>query len=211
MSVRKSIPIGTKFGQLTILGAAEVSEGKSKSIVICDCGNTKNVTDNDLKKGRINSCGHDKSTHGGSGSLEYWVWSSMIQRCTNPKNEYYKDYGGRGITVCERWLNSFENFIEDMGLKPDKKLTIERIDNNKGYYKENCKWATKSEQMSNRRPFGVSGFKGVYKHGKVFRTSIKINKKSYHIGTFKTAYIASLAYESCKAVLTSSTEETNDA
>lgn len=74
----------------------------------------------------------------------------MIERCTNPNHEHWNDYGGRGIRVCERWQR-FENFLADMGLKPHPKLTLERVDNELGYYKENCKWATQAEQNANRR------------------------------------------------------------
>lgn len=80
----------------------------------------------------------------------YRSWNDMIQRCTNPNNNRWKYYGGSGITVCKRWVNSFENFLEDMGECPPG-LTIERIKNKLGYYKENCCWATKKEQMRNTR------------------------------------------------------------
>lgn len=91
-----------------------------------------------------------KPTHGMRYSKEYTAWSHMKDRCLNPKNKRYADYGGRGITVCERWM-SFENFFEDMGLAPSKNLTLERVENEDGYYKENCKWATAKEQVINRR------------------------------------------------------------
>jgi len=79
----------------------------------------------------------------------YWVWSAMIQRCTNPRNRQYKDYGGRGITVCDRW-RTFINFAADMGPRPGS-LTLERVDNNQGYRPDNCKWVTRREQNSNKR------------------------------------------------------------
>lgn len=96
------------------------------------------------------------TTHGKSGTLEYGIWCSMIQRCHNENRDRYKWYGKRGIRVCDRWRESFEAFIEDMGPRPSLKHSIERIDNEKGYEPDNCVWATKVVQRRNRR--GVKRF-----------------------------------------------------
>jgi len=89
--------------------------------------------------------------HGMFGTPEYWSWSGMIQRCTNPRNPAFHNYGGRGIKVCKRWLK-FENFFADLGLKPSPKHTLDRINNSRGYSPDNCQWATWKEQNNNRRP-----------------------------------------------------------
>ena len=129
----------------------------------CDCGNITKVITQYLKKGNIKSCGcfgkEIRLKHGhsyrGKWSRTYQTWQSMKNRCINPKYEYYKDYGGRNppITVCDRWLsenNGFQNFLEDMSERPIGR-TLDRINNNKGYFKENCKWSTPEQQNRNMR------------------------------------------------------------
>jgi hypothetical protein len=123
----------------------------------CDCGKEKLVYSGSLRKGVSTSCGcyaiETRTTHGhckiGADNTTYASWRNMLNRCEKPNSDFYKHYGGRGIKVCKRW-HKFENFLADMGRKPPG-LTLERNNNNKGYYKRNCKWANWSEQAYNRR------------------------------------------------------------
>ena len=92
-----------------------------------------------------------KTTHGMKGTSEHNAWVDMKQRCFNPNHKRYADYGGRGIKVCDRWKNSFENFFADMRLKPTDKHSIDRINNSNGYCPENCRWSTKKDQQNNQR------------------------------------------------------------
>jgi hypothetical protein len=111
----------------------------------------------------------------------YWVWASIIQRCCNPKNKAYMNYGGRGITVCESWRNSFSCFLSDMGERP-KDHSIDRIDNNKGYSPENCQWVIRTIQNSNKRKyksniFGISGVERRAGDQSKFRVRVRHKRK----------------------------------
>lgn len=150
--------LGKKFNRLTVLEFVGLNKHKKATFKCkCDCGNEGIYLGTEVKNGHTKSCGcyakDVKTTHGMHDTKLYQTWSDMKSRCTNPLNKYYHCYGGRGITVCDRWKDEygFKNFYEDMGDKPNSELSLERIDNNKGYSKENCYWATSKEQCRNLR------------------------------------------------------------
>lgn len=175
MAIR-SIPIGTTFGRLTVVGEAEPIVDKSGrnhsgSIVRCECGTERTVRNSRLRSGETASCGclrAEKSvelgrscaTHQLSKSAEHNTWISMTYRCRNENHVSFKNYGGRGITVCDRWLNSFEAFLEDMGPRPSSEHSIDRIDNDGNYEPGNCRWATVMEQGRNKRNSRLFTFYG---------------------------------------------------
>jgi hypothetical protein len=154
---------GKKFGILTAINRIGTKDRQALWLCKCECGNEKIIKASSLNTNKCTSCGclrgkkiaesniKNKTTHNKSGSRIYWIWSSMIERCTNKKNKQYKHYGDRGIKVCEEWRNSFENFYKDMGDRPINKSSLGRIDNDKGYYKENCRWETYNQQANNKR------------------------------------------------------------
>lgn len=161
--------INRKFGRLTI-----ISEGKTVKYIknnvlyvncICECGTKKEIELNSIIRGKSKSCGcyskeinrkiHTKHGHSMISSFkknpDYCIWLKMKSRCLNPKDKSYSHYGGRGIKVCDRWLESFSNFIEDMGWRISNKYSIERIDVNGDYCPENCRWILLSDQSKNTR------------------------------------------------------------
>jgi len=157
MSAKLNI-IGRRFGRLFVFAEGPPTENQKPrrtSWVRCDCGTEKVVQNGALIGGGTKSCGCNqiKSKHGHAGqhrSTTYGAWAAMIQRCTNPHTRQFKDYGGRGITICERWLR-FEDFLADMGERPTGK-TLDRWPNKDGNYeKSNCRWATRKEQQRNMR------------------------------------------------------------
>lgn len=141
-------------GAISVMQIAHM-DARSRRFWLCKCVCGKEFLVRVDKIAAQKSCGclrpvPSTLSHRGTHTPEYEVWKNMLQRCGNPKNPRYPDYGGRGIAVCDRWLK-FDNFLADMGLRPNPELTIERINNELGYQPGNCKWATRSEQQRNKR------------------------------------------------------------
>jgi hypothetical protein len=159
-----AIEIGvSQFGRLTVVGLVGTNKDRQKVwLCKCSCGNFVEVRTNSLNMGRSKSCGclqrewaatiADKhlTTHGQTGTRTYNSYQSMLARCYYPLAISYPNYGGRGITVCDRWRESFENFYADMGDRPPRH-SLDRIDSNKNYEPQNCRWATKRVQSNNCR------------------------------------------------------------
>ena len=153
--------VGQKFGRYTVIAKSDKRSKAMKQMVLCkcDCGIEKEVIVSNLKSGISKSCGCLKAElvskrrkkHGFSKTTMYYRYKHMIQRCYFPDNPEYHNYGGRGIKVCDSWLESVENYINDMGFPPFKTAQIDRINNDLGYFKDNCRWATPQENSLNKR------------------------------------------------------------
>jgi hypothetical protein len=150
-----SVAIGERYGRLTVLGLdPNYVSGRRRYVCHCDCGRETIRYSSSLRQGQATSCGCGRIRHGhtpgGLGTPTFKSWDAMKYRCTNPSSKDWPSYGGRGITVCEEWLASFENFLADMGERPPGR-TLDRIDPNGSYCKTNCRWATPTEQGANKR------------------------------------------------------------
>lgn len=161
-----------RFGRLVVVKqAGENKWNQYLWLCQCDCGNKKIVSGYSLKNGDTQSCKclqkegvirrntkHNYARRKNK-SKTYIIWTSMIQRCVNQNSRDYNCYGGRGIKVCQRWMN-FENFLEDVGEPPTENHSLDRINNNKGYCKENCRWATQKEQARNKNNNNLQTYNG---------------------------------------------------
>ena len=183
MPSRIIVKPGTRFGHLVYLGDVTSVNGRRWSEFSCDCGCKKCTDLHSVRYGIVKSCGciqkreasdrlsKQNTKHGMYGNPTYVSWSAMKSRCNNPHHKHYNRYGGRGIEVCNRWLVSFENFLSDMGPRPDGHFSIERKDVDKGYSPDNCMWIHMMYQhrnKSNTRLIEYNGLKAtISEHAKL--------------------------------------------
>ena len=144
--------IGKIFGYYTVLEYVKTDKSDTFFKCQCKCGTIKHVRGVDLRRGVSNRCllCRENKTHGSSNTSTYKTWKGIKQRCYNKNSQGYKNYGARGINMCNSWFNSFENFFQDMGQKP-KGLQIDRINNDGNYEPNNCRWVTPKENAANKR------------------------------------------------------------
>lgn len=158
---------GRQFGRLLVVGFGGRRKRARVWLCRCSCGTTRVVYGSHLVQGNTRSCGcysadfHRKHGRSHKGDSTYDTWDAMKQRCSNPNNRAYHNYGGRGITVCQRWL-TFENFLADMGERPEHR-SLDRIDNDRNYEPGNCRWATKRQQENNTRRNVILEYQGTKK------------------------------------------------
>jgi hypothetical protein len=192
---------GQRFGRPAVL-ARDGSNASGEAIwrSVCDCGRTTFVTGSHLQTGFTTSCGclrkeratqafmrHGHARGRGRRTVEHFTWSWMKGRCHNPRNKAFPLYGGRGIKVCDRWLygdgarSGFECFLADMGRRPGKGYSIERIDNDKGYAPDNCRWATAAEQARNTRRTRLYTLNAQTRCRKDWAAQLRIHPWSLHL------------------------------
>lgn len=198
---------GNRYNQLEVLSYSHYDSNQQVSYwnCLCDCGLTCKVRGGNLRNGKAKSCGclskkalELRTKHGLSRSKEYCIWASMIQRCTNSNSTHFEYYGGAGISVCKEWLDSFENFHKDMGDAPEG-TSLDRIDFNGDYCKDNCRWVNKSMQQFNQKlrstnSSGKTGVSFMESKGK-WRARISVEGKEIHLGMFNSFDAAVTARE----------------
>ena len=209
MAKRLNLKAGDVFNRLTVIGETswvvkESGKRERTQKCICSCGNIHYATSSNLTSGAVKSCGCLKKevertiriTHGMTNTKIYETWGNIKQRCLNPSNPHYHNYGGRGITINKDWLD-FKVFHRDVGDRPEG-MELERKDNNKGYNKENCIWTTRSEQNRNKRKVKglTSKYMGVHQPKGSCKWVATVNAigKNEHLGTFALEEQAAQAY-----------------
>jgi hypothetical protein len=194
-SLRRKDLSNQRFGKLVAIEVDSSFKLPIRWTCKCDCGKIKPIRAYQLTSGRSKTCGCSNKTsrkaikHGKANERIYKVWTTMKARCHNMQNSSYSYYGARGITVCDHWRDSFENFLADMG-EPENRYTLDRIDTNGNYCKENCRWADSTTQARNTRikSSNKSGSKGVcYKRDKKkWHASIYVDYKQFFGGYYNS-------------------------
>lgn len=201
---------GKIFNRLLVIRRAENKGPNVSWLCICQCFNEIEILGCHLKSNHTKSCGclfneiktTFNKTHGKSNSKTHQCWKAMKRRCFNINEPNYNYYGGRGITVCNEWRDSFENFLKDMGECP-KGMSLDRIDVNGNYCKSNCRWVTANTQAYNqrRKSSNTSGRTGVYWHKRGYWSAcIGVKGKLIHLGDFKSFEEAKLARENAEII-----------
>lgn len=195
---RKAELVGKVFGKLTVISEESArSNGKVVWLCKCDCGEFAKVTTGDLNFGRQKSCGCGNTTHGMSQTRFYLIWRGVLDRTLNRNFSTYARYGARGVTVSDNW-KKFETFRDDMLPTYFDGAVIDRIDPEKGYFVENCRWVTPAQNNYNTRPAPgkTSRYKGVSfcKKTSKWKVGIKHKGVSYHLGYFESEDEAALVY-----------------
>ena len=200
---------GQAFGNLTVISDGVLKprpDGRNNKWYLCQCvcGNTLEVKTGALNSGNTKSCGCAGIKHGMSKSKEYACWRHIKGRCLNPSDQSYKNYGGRGISICDEWKDDFQAFYNHVGPAPNPSASLDRINNKTGNYEPgNVRWViNQSIQLLNRRASNLSksGYKGVYQTAgsKTWTAEIKVNNRKINLGSFKNiedAYQARLDAE----------------
>jgi len=194
--------VGQVFNRLTVLEEDLPQKRPRKWICKCSCGIVKSIDQQALRNGSTQSCGclnrEIVTIHGDSKTRLFGIWQHMNQRCNNPKSHAYSEYGGRGITVCKEWADysTFKKWSIENGYTDE--LSIDRIDNDMGYYPENCRWATKSTQQRNTRSHKKSSsiYKGVsfIQKDNSYQVAIYVEGKHYYLGRYKSEIEAAKTY-----------------
>ena len=187
---------GERYGRLTAISSTGVKKGTSMVwSFMCDCGNQVERASGEVRRGKTHSCGCLRSelskakmksfqtlgtiassTHRMTGAPEFISWDSMKQRCLNPDHKSFKDYGGRGVVICDRWIDSFDKFLADMGERPEG-TTLDRVDTNGNYEPGNCRWATGKVQGNNKRSSRNITFMGLTRTLKQWADGAGISNK----------------------------------
>lgn len=198
---------GHRYSRWVVLHESEANGRSRRWRCVCDCGTERDVYQDHLRSGASQSCGcfrsevtADRATkHGSAGTPEYGAWRNMIDRCRNPNNKHYADYGGRGIAVHPEWCSDFVAFFVYMGKRPSAKHSIDRIYNEGNYEPGNVRWATREQQAQNTRLQQREDV-GVDNHRGKWRAQIYANGKRHHLGIFATKIEAIAARRKGEAV-----------